>query len=296
MRAAVVCAIAVLVALAVPRSTRASTPGEDLARAREEFRAGRHEAAILVLNHLLYPDVRLADRDDLYEAHVLYGVSLFETGDNKGATREIEAALDIKPKDTIEAGVFSREAVRFFDEIKAAKDARDKAAADARAAAEERARIAEILRNMKVYESRPWWVNLVPFGAGQFQNGQNGKGIIFAATEAAAAGTSIAIFVYLTNKYGYGGQVPKEEAADARRLQQIAIAADVVFYGVAIVGIIDAFRNYKPRVEVDKSSLPADILVPETQKTKRKPKPKSSVLLHPIPLPDGAGIGLSWEH
>jgi len=294
VRLVIAACVAIALGMAAGRA-RASNPADELATARDEFRQGKHAAAIPVLNNLLYPDPRLARARDLVEAHILYGVCLFETGDNKGATREIEAALFLDSTQNLDSQLFSSDAIKFFNEIKAAKDARDKAAADAKAAADERERLRQAIANLRVVESRQWWVNLIPFGAGQFQNGQSRKGIFFAATEAAAAGTSVAIFFYLTNKYGYGGQVPKTDAADVRLLQQAAIGADIVFYGVAIWGVVDSFRNYKANVEVDKSSIPADLLAPD-QKTRPKPKHRTKVMFHPIPLPDGAGIALSWEH
>lgn len=297
MRAVARAVTALAVVLALVGRAAASSPTQDLATARNDFRAGKHQDAIVLLNYLLYPQGKLANEDDLYEAHLLYGVCLFEIGDNKGATREIEAALFIDSSQRLDDQVFSSEAIKFYNEVKAAKEARDRAAADARAAAIERERLRKAIEDLRVVETRQWWVNLMPFGAGQFQNGDNKKGVFFAATEAAAAGTSVFVFLYLTNKYGYGGQVPAEDAADVRLMQQVAIGADIVFYGVAIVGIVDAIRHYKPRVEVDKSSIPKDLLVPDPdQKTRRKPAPKTTWLVHPIPVRDGAGIGLTWEH
>ena len=40
------------------------------------------------------------------------------------------------------------------------------------------------------HEVRPYYVNLIPFGAGQFQNGQRCKGLAFAISEATTAGLS----------------------------------------------------------------------------------------------------------
>jgi hypothetical protein len=295
VRALIAVAIAAAVMVGSGSSTAHAGPTQDLATARNEFRAGKHKDAILLLNNLLYPDVKLADEDDLYEAHLLFGVCLFETGDNKGATREIEQALFINGNQPLDPSLFSAESVRFFNEVKAAKEARDKAAADARAAAEERERLRKAIENLRVVESRPWWVNVMPFGAGQFQNGHYKKGVAFAATQGVAAATSVTIFLYLVNKYGYGGQVPREEAADVRQLQQVAIGADLVFYGAFLWSIVDGFWNYRANVVLDKSSIPDDLLAPPGQKTKPKPASKTSWNLTPIVVPDGAGIGITWS-
>ena len=105
-------------------------------------------------------------------------------------------------------------------------------------------------RNVRFFERRQYWVNFVPFGMGQFQNGERGKGIAFAASQGAAAATSLVVFVHLVNRYGYDGKVPRDEAAEVRRLQQVQIGASIAFAGLAAWGIVDALRDYEPVVEL----------------------------------------------
>lgn len=273
------------------------TPSERLADARDMFQRGEYSKAIPPLNFLLHPEVQLARTRDTVEARLLLGVCLFETGNRKGSATEFEDALRADDKASLDENLFSSEVRDYFDEIKKAKQARDQAAEDARKAAEDKEKLRKALEGLHYVEKRAWWVNLMPFGAGQFQNGDTRKGVFFAATEGVAAATSATIFIYLVQKYGYGGQVPKADAADARLLQQVAIGADVVFYGVAIWGIVDAFRHYKGNVELDRSSIPPDLLpdTEPTQKTKPQPKKKSSFLLLPTPIEHGAGAVLTWE-
>jgi hypothetical protein len=272
------------------------SPAERLAEARDQFRLGAFARVIELINPLLYPEIRVARQRDIVEAHVLYGVSLFETGDRKNAAREFEAALSADDAVTLDENQFSVDARNYFDEIKKAKQERDQTAAELAAAAAERERLRQAIKNLRIVENRPFWVNFMPFGAGQFQNGDTKLGIFFAATEGAAAATSATIFIYLVNKYGYNGQVPKDDAGDARLLQQIAIGADVVFYVTAFAGVVHAIHRYKRQKVLDPSSVDEDLLDPD-QKTKPKPKPKtsSSIFFHPIPIPDGAGAALTWE-
>jgi hypothetical protein len=104
--------------------------------------------------------------------------------------------------------------------------------------------------SIRIIERRQYWVNFVPFGAGQLQNGRRGKAIAFAATQGVAAATSVGIFVHLVNRYGWGGTVPSADAAEVRRLQQIQIGAGVVFVGLAVWGVVDSLRDYEPVVEI----------------------------------------------
>src|SRR5690348_9791173 len=47
----------------------------------------------------------------------------------------------------------------------------------------------------------PYAVNFVPFGVGQFHNGDTNKGIGFAVAEGVTGATSVGIWLYLTDHY-----------------------------------------------------------------------------------------------
>jgi len=126
-----------------------------------------------------------------------------------------------------------------------------------------------------VYEARPRYVNLLPFGAGQFQNGQPVKGIGFAIAEGATAATSIGVFLYLVKRYGtHNSHVALEDADRVQRLERIQIGTGVAFFGLYAVGVIDAFLNFHPLVRVR----------------------GTPVTLGPIPVHEGAGFGVAWSH
>ena len=286
--------IGVAVAL-ILSGTALGSPSQDLADGRNEFRAGRFDKARDRLAALFYPANRLADPEEQLEAHTLLGVCLFETGDRKGATKEFEDALFIDPNHKLDPQLFSTRSIEFFEEVKKQKELRDKAADDARKRAEELERIRKYRESLRFVEKHSLIVNFVPLAAGQFQNGHRRKAFAIAGGQVLSAGTSIVIFAYLVNRYGYNGRVPEEEAGQVRTLQQIAIGADVVFYGLYIYSIIDGIYYYKPRAEIegDDSLLPPELREP---KPAPKRKPTSRLRLLPFHVPDGAGLTLSWEH
>ncbi|MBP6631485.1 MAG: hypothetical protein KBG28_16080 [Kofleriaceae bacterium] len=320
MRAVAPVAIAALV-LAVAGAARA-TPSDDLGRARDAFRAGDFGGAVPQLNLLLYPRPRLAQPQDLIEAHVLLGVSLFEVGEKDDATRELEEALYLSAELTLDPTLFSPAAVRFFDTTKRALEARNKAAADARRYAEDLERLRAYKASLRVYEVRPYYVNFVPFGAGQLQNGHRGKGLFFAASQGVTGAASAGIWLYLVSKYGFGGQVPPEDASDVRLLQQVEIGTGAVFLGLYVWSAIDAMVYYKPRAQIggDDSLLPEELRdldkptgpgpgaapapAPSRRgaelRAPRASRPSSTPLLGPsiAPLlgPSAAGLTLTWEH
>lgn len=311
--------VALTAAAAIAGEHRAAaTPAQELVRARGLFRGGDFAGALPLLNYLLYPTPRLSQPADLVEAHVLLGVCAYETGDRKTAKREFEEALFLQRDLTLDTLLFSAEAVEFFDDTRADLEDKEKRDADQRRLAEENERLARALQNLVVIETRPFYVNIIPFGAGQFQNGDRGKGLFFASAEAVTGAASAGIWLYLVSKYGIPGQVPPEEAATARRLQQVEIGTGAVCLGLMAWGIVDSLLHYKPsvRVAADESLLPDEVRDRARGGPPRGPEgdgsaddpprapppapaPQSRLQLSPTIIPSpgahGAGLSLTWE-
>jgi tetratricopeptide (TPR) repeat protein len=284
------------VLLAALATTAHATPAQDLADAREAFRVGAYDKAMPLLDLLLYPDAQLARTEDLVEAHVLLAVCHFEVGNERNAAKEFEEALYLDLELTLDTLLFTEEAVDFFDDVK--QRVKEKAEQDARVRelAEERDRLQAALENLVVIERRPYWINFLPLGAGQFQNGQKNKGTAFFISEAVLGGTSIGIFVWQWQKFGFGGQVPLEDASLVRRMQQIQITTGLSALGIMAWGIVDALINYEPttQLKADESFLPTDFNKP-LPKNETKGESDSSLQLVPIVGPHGGGLGLSLE-
>jgi tetratricopeptide (TPR) repeat protein len=292
----------VAIAAATAAATGASaSPAQDLDRARQSFRQHDYDAAMKLATFLLYPDEKLALPGDLVEAHVILGASNFETGHRAEAKTEFEKALQIQPDKSLTDLLFSEGAIRLFDETKADIEARAERDAQLRKLADERERIRKYKESLVIVERRSFGVNFVPFGAGQFQNKQRVRGVLFAAGEGATGGVSVGVFLYLAGKYGLNAQVPVVEGPGVRRLQQVEIGTGIAFFALYAWGVVDSLLHYKPRVQIegDDTLLPSlRDLPPDTRK---KPAPKkTSVLdrLHVTPMitPDGAGLGLTWEN
>ena len=294
-------ALAVVAAVASLASPVSASPTQDLDRARQSFREHDYDSARKLATFLLYPDEKLAQPVDLVEAHVILGASDFETGHRAEAKIEFEKALQIQPEKVLTDMLFSEGAIRLFDETKADIEARARRDAELRKIADEQERIRKYRESLVVVERRSFGVNFVPFGAGQFQNKQPTRGILFAAGEGITGGISISVFVYLAGKYGFNAAVPTSEVPGARQLQQIEIAAGAAFYALYAWGVVDSLLHYKPRVQVegDDSLLPP-VPAGGTATDAPKPRPKSSARhrlhLGPIVAPSGAGIGLTWEN
>jgi tetratricopeptide (TPR) repeat protein len=287
-----------------------AAPALQLDRGRDSFKRGDWQSAIEVINLLLYPELQLARKEQVVEAHILLGAAYYQTGNRERAREEFQRALEIEPEQSIGSRLYSEGAIRLFDETKTdlriARERED----EKRRVAQRLAEIEAYKKSLIVYETHPYYVNFVPFGAGQFQNQQRGKGIAFAASQAVTGGISAGIFLYLASKYGLvSSEVPFEDGPVVRRLQEAEIAAGAMFLGLYAWGVVDSLLHYKPRQRVGG----ADSLLPpelrdlrdlrdrsDPAKPAPKPTPKTSLLdrvhVHPVLVPNGgAGIGLSLE-
>jgi tetratricopeptide (TPR) repeat protein len=290
--------LGVALALVLSSAGASATPRQDLDKAHAAFRKGEFGVALPLYNVLLYPNPQLASAEDLSDAYIALGVCRLETGDGDGAKREFEKALQIDPNKQLDPLlVRNREAIRLFDDTKADLRTRAEREAEKKKAAELIEKQKAYLASLRVYKAQYFALNFVPFGLGQFQNGDTGKGIFFLGSELVTAGTSIAIWGYLVNKYGIrSDRVPYEEGPGVRRLQQIEIGAGLAFYGLWLLGAIDSYRHYEPqkRIQGDESLLPPELREPEKNKN-GKPK-KASFHILPMVTPNGAGIGIGWEN
>ena len=293
MRLLVACALCVGAAFILgPRVTHAE-PSQELTQARLAFQASEFSRAIPLFHYLLYPDPRLSQREELIEAYLSLGVSYYETGDKQRAATEFEEALALEPTTQLTSTMTSGAAIEYFNSIKRELQRRLKDDEEKRRLAQERDDIKRRLDNLVVLEKRSRLVNMIPFGVGQFQNGHNRKATFFLISEAALGGTSAALFLWQSLKFGIGGQVPRADADTVRLVQNIQVASGAACVGLMIWGIIDGFVHYKSSIQLKASE--ADLKELPSPKPQPKPKPSSRIHLLPLATPDFAGVAMGSE-
>lgn len=300
-------------ALVLSLGVATATPSSDLDRARSSYRSRDFQSAILVLNLLLYPGQDalplLSMRDDLIEAHLLLGGALFETGNKERARTEFDSALKIDPDRSITTLQFSEGAVRLFEDAKSERQAKERAAAEAKRIAEAEAAIEAYKKSLVVYEATPFGYNFLPFGIAQFSQKRYAMGTLFAAGQVATLAANVSIYVYLVGTFGFSNDgLTRTEGIRARRLQQFQVGTGVAFLGLYGLSIFDAIRHYKPRlrVEGDDSLIPEELRDRDTGTPpggKRKLKKVSlrdrvldRLQVAPMITDDSVGIGIGWEN
>ena len=146
------------------------------------------------------------------------------------------------------------------------------------------AKLRAMAQEQTIVEKNRRWLASVPFGVGQFQNGDNATGGVFLAAEVALAGTCITALVideHLANKSREPGIDLVELRAKRLDAYRVIVASSWGFLGVAAGGIIHAHWRFVPeRVTKRKRLLPPELEQavdgePQRQRLSREAAPSS---------------------
>jgi hypothetical protein len=295
-----VAALTIALLFAAPAHANPSRNAKDaLDTGRTAYDRGDYGRAIDTIQPLLYPSIELGTEDEVVAAHRLLALSYFFVNKQKEAEQEVTSLLQLRPSYQLDPIVDPPVAVRFFEDVRRRQSDRlnaikkREAEEDERAHREEERRLAEAHAKAervyvdRVVERHSRLVALLPFGAGQAQNGQTGKAIAFGVTEGVFAAASIAAFFAIEYKFPIdntqgsptqGHRVfAASDQATATTLITLQLAAGAAFWATALWGILDAQLLFKREVVTD------------TRERSTKPdKHKSKLSI--IPTPMGVGI------
>ncbi|UQA58143.1 hypothetical protein E8A73_043975 [Polyangium aurulentum] len=243
---------------------------------------------------------RLTDPALIERARTLHAASLVALKRETEADAQIETILRQNPGFTPDPAVFPDEVIDRFTVVRARLRGELEAAA-AKKAEEERQRRLKSQRSKqdeqrwiqalikaaseeRVVVKNSRWIGAIPFGVGQFQNGDKRLGWVFAVGEAALGATSIAtaeVFAY------YSRVDPRAISSESREAlaqnQQTAAFINRLAFGLwaamTVTGVVQAQIAF----------------VPETVTVRQRPvpeRPKRSALQIAPTFAVGSGIGL----
>jgi hypothetical protein len=267
--------------LLVLLALQTSSPSADYARGAVAFDRGDYARAIEILRPLLYPEPRLQSEGEIVRAHRMLGVAHLFERQNDQATQEFRKLLQLRPSYRMDPLIDPPLVVDFFNGVLKQQEAelaelgrmREEAEADER-------RRREAVRNGPTLIERRFVRNslalaFMPFGVGQFQNGQRTKGWVFLGSEAVLAGVSIGAFATNFALYGFRPVIRCEEADPATRgpgcspgyrpspdqarsqlLLKVQLVSGALFFAAAIWGVTDAVLHFQPEVELNPAERP----------------------------------------
>jgi len=245
---------------------------EAMNRARVTFEYGDYAQASKLLSQLV-ETARFESATLRAEAYRLLGLSLFYQGRKGEAYSAFREYLYLDPDAELDPFYVPPAAVSFFNQVK--KDEEPRLAplrAQKRAEQEAQKKVAaeeaEKRRQQEMEETRKrlltlqpnierrvvqheFWVTMMPFGIGQFQNGDRTVGIALATSElvaAAASGGSALLIEQLRDKQTgrFSAQGTPSPYLTAQRLDVVKWTSAAIFYALWLGGAIHAAVHYQP--------------------------------------------------
>ncbi len=263
--------VAVPVAAQAPQDEKQPpSPAEAMAKARNTFEYGDYATAAKMLTDLV-EKARFEAPALRAEAYRLLGISLFNLGRKGEAYSAFLELLYLEPDTELDPFYVSPGIVALFDQVK--KDSSEKLApirAQRRAEQESRRKAAEEevkLRRQRELEEqqkllfarqptvekrvvqREFWVSVLPFGVGQFQNGDRTLGIVLATSEIVAAASSAGSALLIEElRDPSSGRFDNRGSSYrlARNLSVVKWVSAVLFYGLWAAGAVHAAVRYQP--------------------------------------------------
>lgn len=301
------CAAAlVLLTLAAPaRSQQPNpihSPGVELdrnatfERARIYYESGNYPACVQAFTRLLdaEPARNNTDLRQRTGARTYLAACLIATAKIEQAREQFrQAILENRQMETPDPVVFPQAVIDVYIQVHGSLlDAlrreqeeelrRSREQAEARAADEvrEQQRIAELERlatTERIVHRNQRWMAWVPFGVGQFNNGEEGLGWLFLSSEVALVATAItATSIELgLHSQAEGGEArldPEDLSSKVKAARTVGTIAWSTWLLVAAGGIVEANLNYRPELALGErrgKSLPDSLKRPSTRVTPR---------------------------
>jgi hypothetical protein len=244
-------------------STASAQRHPTLTKAKQEYVNQNHAKVIELVKPLVEPRSILATEAEEAEAYELLGLSYWWTKKYKASEAAFLVLLSMRPKHRLKKAVHAAGVVKFFNKVK--KKFRRKPSELKKRQKEELDRCKKALvktkaglkrlrkrcrfRVIRKKEYKRRWMMFIPFGVGQFVNGDKTRGWIYFSIQTALALLNITAQIMGATKWAWrrnseGYLVP--DVKKAQMLQIIQISSGSVFLAAVTVGIIDALVNYQP--------------------------------------------------
>lgn len=250
--------------------------------------------------------------------HELAGLSSFNLGDVASARAHFLSLLQVDPDHQLDPFAVAPAAIKVFEQVRkengpalellrqqlAVRAEQERAQREAqerleREAEERRSRLEELTRTVTVrtVERRSLFLNFLPFGVGQFQQGRVEWGVLFALSEAALAVTSVIAYfaidalyqpytITLPDRTLPGGlpytatarRIPTGRMGEYRVWTAVKFGTGISFYAVWALGAGEALWHHRPEV------------VTETKERLVQP---TGARIHLFPTRGGLGAGVT---
>ncbi|MEO6603058.1 MAG: hypothetical protein ABIQ16_24445 [Polyangiaceae bacterium] len=278
----------------------------ELARVVSLYEAGKYGACADSFHNLLSSEGAhpLHEPDVIESARIYHAACLIGSGRNQLADEPLRAAIRQNPQmKAPDSLVFPPQVIdRFlrvretmFDVIRKAEDERVRRAQQVATQQEERVRkervrvaaLERLAQQETVITPKTRWLALVPFGVGQFQNGEKSLGYVFLTSEILLAASTLVTLGVETHLVLATSQADKPKqsinvtSADWKTALEYSSYA---WLGVTVIGIVEAQLAFVPEQrQIRSRALPPE-LRPETSGLR--------IIPNAMPVPGGAVLGV----
>ncbi|MFZ5471765.1 MAG: hypothetical protein ACOZIN_20240 [Myxococcota bacterium] len=257
---------------------------------RAQFDAGNYRQALDRAKNAL-SSMNFTDEQRL-EMNKLAGLAAFNLGETAGADEHLYKVLQLNPDYVLDPFAVPPSTIGHFEDLKrknadalnlvrqqialreeqARREAAEREEAKRREEEEQRRRLEQLARQatVKTVERRSFLVSFVPFGAGQFQQGRTGKGVLLATTEGALAAISVLSYLVIdslrkcddvismghlpTTDYPDGNiairvcRTPQNRLGEKTTWSLVKYASGAAFYTVYAYGVVDSIYHHQDEV------------------------------------------------
>lgn len=232
-------------ALAAPATTSLSNDPTDieaeLRRAKNEYAYGNYEQAAEMLRGLLYP-MRVVNDEQMIETRKFLALSYYLLGKLVAASEEFGKLLYLSPDFQLDPYTVPPPIIELLELVRTQR--KPELDAIRQRKSDEKAQMAAqqgFVRHVEqtMFE-RSELGTLLPFGVGQFQNGDYGWGALFAVSELGLVGLNIACYLVATSYGPTYSTLRDRRIVDALTVGQYA--------SLALFGITWSLGVYQARV------------------------------------------------
>ncbi len=246
--------------------------------AQNAYVYGDYEAVIRTITPLVDPDIQLVGIDAQARAWELLGLAHLFLKHEEQARAAFTRLIKLDPERRLDPLVVPPAAIAFFEGIRAslAEELQREREEFVRRQKEEeeRRRLANTVEVQKEIRRNSRLVAAMPFGIGQFQNGDAALGAAFLAGELAAIGLSVGFFLAVEDLRQPSGRIARDDIGRAESLQTAQVVSGGAAVGLMVLGAAQALWSFREETLVRERTI--------------KPGPG------PAAAPAGASFSIAW--
>ena len=250
--------------LGAPAAADASSgdPGDPRLEFRDAENAylyGDYARVVKILSRLVDPEVVLTDPEQVAQAYERLGLAHSYLRHDDEARIYFEKLIRFRPGWKLNPALVPPTTVRVFDSVREALadelERERQRLLQFQREEEEKRRLAQTTQVLVEKRRNSRLVALVPFGAGQFQNGQPITGALFLGSEVLAVSLSIGFFAAVEDLRLSNGRFASEDVGRATTIQNAQLVSGGVALALMAAGVIHALATFEDDVDVQRRTI-----------------------------------------